>query len=222
MRLDGTLLRRAFAVAACAVAALGLAAAPALAHDELLASDPADGAALDVAPAAIVLTFSSPVLEIGTGLQITAPDGTVMPLGPAVVDGPTVTQPLPEARPAGAYLVSWRAVSQDGHPVTGTLAFTAATGVAPAPTGTPTVPATAPTAPTPTPPPAPNPSPTTTSPVATSTAAPAPGGLSRNQRVGAVLATAAALIVLVGLGRNANLRRRRQPGDASGLPPVGE
>lgn len=214
MRLDGTLLRRAFAVAACAVAALGLAAAPALAHDELLASDPADGAALDVAPAAIVLTFSSPVLEIGTGLQITAPDGTVMPLGPAVVDGPTVTQPLPEARPAGAYLVSWRAVSQDGHPVTGAFAFTAATGVAPAPTGTTTTP-------TPTPPPAPNPSPTTTSPVV-STAAPAPGGLSRNQRVGAVLATAAALIVLVGLGRNANLRRRRQPGDASGLPPVGE
>lgn len=220
MRLDGTLLRRAFAVAACAVAALGLAAAPALAHDELLASDPADGAALDVAPAAIVLTFSSPVLEIGTGLQITAPDGTVMPLGPAVVDGPTVTQPLPEARPAGAYLVSWRAVSQDGHPVTGTFAFTAATGVAPAPTGTPTAP-TPTTTPTPTPPPAPNPSPTTTSPVV-STAAPARGGLSRNQRVGAVLATAAALIVLVGLGRNANLRRRRQPGDASGLPPVGE
>ena len=61
-------------LAACVVLAgsvlLGSAAAAA-AHDALVGSDPADGAALDAAPAQVVLTFSADHLEAGSAVTVT-------------------------------------------------------------------------------------------------------------------------------------------------------
>jgi copper transport protein len=116
--------------AACAcVAGLALATlvgvGTASAHAELLSSDPQPGAVLDTAPAEITLKFNEPVemslgalrLFDGTGASIdisTArhPDG----------DGAVVEVDLPALK-NGSYVVDWRVVSADSHPVHAAFTF---------------------------------------------------------------------------------------------------
>jgi methionine-rich copper-binding protein CopC len=119
--------------------ATGAAAAPASAHDELVASTPAADDALDPAPTEVTLTFSDNVLEVGIEVSVTDSAGTQYVADAPVVDGPTVTVGLDSGMPGGSYQADWRVVSSDGHPISGTIPFTVTTPVpADAPTTTPT------------------------------------------------------------------------------------
>ncbi len=196
---------------ACAVAFVLLAMTPAAAHDELVSTDPADGATVDVAPDQVVLTFTRPALELGTEVLVTGPDGAAVSEGPARLVDATVVQPLAASRPAGAYRVDWRVTSEDGHPISGTLAFTAAGAVPAAEPTTQAPPATAPAQS-----PSPAPSDLVAAPIIAPTdAAVAPPDDSESGTSGrstgkalAVLAVVAALLVAVRLGRAASLRRK--------------
>lgn len=113
--------------------ALLFGAQPASAHDELLDATPADGATLEVAPEQAQLTFSGEVQQLGTQFELQDAGGAAVELpGDFTLDGTRVTQPLPELA-AGAYQLNWRVVSEDGHPVSGTISFTigAPAGAAP-------------------------------------------------------------------------------------------
>lgn len=99
-------------------------ATPAAAHDEMLGSDPADGASLDAAPEELRMSFSGQPLEVGSVVVVTGPDGTDWADGAPTVEGGDLVQPLRDGMPAGDYGVEWRAVSGDGHAVTGELTFT--------------------------------------------------------------------------------------------------
>lgn len=115
---------------------------PALAHDQLVSSDPKDGAALDEAPGQIVLTYNNPVQASFATVAVTGPGGTNIAEGkPQVVDN-TVTQALKSEAPTGTYEVSWRVVSSDGHPIDGTFTYSIKLVV---PTPTPTSASPAPT-----------------------------------------------------------------------------
>jgi methionine-rich copper-binding protein CopC len=131
------------AVLACAVVAVGLGAAPAAAHDEIVGTTPADGSTVETAPDEVVLTFAEPAAALGTQVVVTGPDAVTVSQGDVRLVGTTVVQPLVGTRPAGAYRVDWRVTSVDGHPVTGTFTFTAA-GPLPAPIAS--TPPTSPTA----------------------------------------------------------------------------
>ncbi|MBC7291036.1 MAG: copper resistance protein CopC [Actinotalea sp.] len=112
--------------------ALGVGAAgPASAHDQLVGSDPADGAVLQLAPSAVVLTFNADQLPVGAAVVVRDASGTDRADGAPEVAGPTVTQALQRDLPAGSYAVQWRSVSGDGHPVEGTFAFELRTDSAP-------------------------------------------------------------------------------------------
>ena len=128
MRQPPAHVSRGRLVGVCATALWAVAtvtlASPALAHDVLVGTDPADGAVLDVAPPAVVLTFAAEQAGVGAEVVVTGPDGASWSAGAAVVDGTTVTQPLAAGMPDGAYAVAWRSVAQDGHPVTGAFGFT--------------------------------------------------------------------------------------------------
>lgn len=99
-------------------------ASPAVGHDVLVGTDPADGAVLDAAPTQVVLTFAAEQAGVGAEVAVTGPDGASWSDGAAVVAGTTVTQALAAGMPDGAYTVAWRSVAQDGHPVTGSFGFT--------------------------------------------------------------------------------------------------
>ncbi len=114
-----------FAVALLTV----LAAAPAAAHNSLTSSDPQDGVTLPQAPSEITLTFDDKVIEVGSLISVTAPDGTKVADGDIVIDRTIVTQQLLEPLPAGEYEVLWRITSADGHPIDGEFTFTTETAV---------------------------------------------------------------------------------------------
>ncbi len=113
---------RAAAVAVVVAVGLLLAAVPASAHDVLRSTNPADGAVVDRLPDRVMLTFDQPALGLGSEVVVTGPAGPVADGPPSLVDT-EVRQPL-RAGPAGRYTVVWRVTSADGHPVSGTFAFT--------------------------------------------------------------------------------------------------
>lgn len=107
---------------------LAAGAAPALAHDDLVGTDPADGAVVESLPEALTLTFSAPLLEDAGAIEIAVADaaGRSLTAGDPVLDGVQVTQPLSgedTGDVSGSITVQWRAVSGDGHPISGEYAF---------------------------------------------------------------------------------------------------
>ncbi|MGC5627673.1 copper resistance CopC family protein [Georgenia sp. Z1344] len=123
--------RRALAVRAVAVATfaslgLGLAATPALAHDTLVESDPADGATLTEAPEEAVLTFSADLTSSGAVAVLQGPGGEEIELEEPEYDGRDAVWELPEVE-AGEQVLVWSVISSDGHRIEGELPFTVET-----------------------------------------------------------------------------------------------
>ena len=104
------------------------AAAPAAAHDELVASSPAPGERLADAPSEIALSFSSDVLTMGAAVIVADADGRDWVIGDPIVEAGTVTVPVDGSMPDAGYEVRWRVVSSDGHPISGLIPFTVGGG----------------------------------------------------------------------------------------------
>ncbi|PSL08246.1 hypothetical protein CLV30_101216 [Haloactinopolyspora alba] len=125
-------MRSRFGSAAAAVTTAAAAAAltvagtlPASAHDVLVGASPADGATVARAPEAVELTFNNAIQNRFAQIAVLDADGGSHQQGEPRVSGPTVTQPVDDL-PNGAYTISYRIVSSDGHPVSGTTTFTVA------------------------------------------------------------------------------------------------
>jgi copper resistance protein C len=139
-------LRRMTAAFALAGLALVGLAAPAFAHAELKGSNPAKGASVAAAPKQIELTFNQAVSP--ESITVVGPQGVQWTVGQIAVAGPVVTAPVTAVGPAGEYTINYRVLSEDGDPVTGTVAFTLTTAASVATTTTTTTTTTAAAAPT--------------------------------------------------------------------------
>ncbi len=105
-------------------------ATPASAHATLVDGRPADRSALDTAPAEVSLTFSEPVTVPSGGLRVLDAEARRVDLGPVDTENPSVVAvALPPDLPDGAYVVSYRVISADSHPVGGVRTFTVGDGV---------------------------------------------------------------------------------------------
>lgn len=118
---------RRVALAALAALLLALAgpAVPAVAHDALIGTEPADGTVVDLPLDQVVLTFSADQMDVGAAVQVVDATGADRADGSPVVDGATVSQPVADLAP-GPVEVRWRSVSSDGHALEGTFAFSVA------------------------------------------------------------------------------------------------
>ena len=121
-------------VAAAAALALGLllaTAAPAAAHAQLVATDPAAGAALRSAPRTVTVVFDEAVLARPDALQVHDRTGARVDGGGLrrVQGGRGLRLALPEL-PDGGYVVTWRVVSADGHPISGGVTWRVGSGKA--------------------------------------------------------------------------------------------
>jgi copper transport protein len=122
-RVQGSWRRRVVAVLTGGLALLVfIPAGPADAHATLLSSSPATGAVVEPSPAAIELTFDEPVRTVADGFRLFDHSGAQQSLSGTAADE-TVRIELPADLGDGTFVVSWRVVSGDSHPVSGALTF---------------------------------------------------------------------------------------------------
>ncbi|GEB16331.1 copper resistance CopC/CopD family protein [Pimelobacter simplex] len=109
------------AVLVAVLTVLGTATS-ASAHATLVSTDPAEGAVLPEAPSEVTFTFDEPVQLVPDGLLAFDAEGKRVDLDPKA-SGVEVTGELPGDLANGTYVITWRVVSADGHPIAGSLTF---------------------------------------------------------------------------------------------------
>jgi len=90
---------------------------------------------LDAPPTTVSFTFNEPLMPDFVRFVATDPSGQTGDVPVSAVDGPTALIDWPADAPAGEWTVSYRVVSQDGHPIEGGITFSYA-AASPSPTPT--------------------------------------------------------------------------------------
>ena len=119
------MIRRLLALGALVVALVVVAAAPASAHATLLTTDPQNGGVYDKPPSQGKLRFSEPVEVSLGGIRVFSSDRDRVVTGSPEHPGGTqseVAVSLP-GLDDGTYVVTWRVISADSHPVEGAFTF---------------------------------------------------------------------------------------------------
>lgn len=106
--------------------AVAIPASSAAAHDTLVSMSPADGATLTTPPTKVVLTFNEAVNQQFSVIRVVDASGADVTDGTTTVSGSVVTQQLKAGLAPGAYIVTYKIISADGHPVSARTRFTVA------------------------------------------------------------------------------------------------
>ena len=110
--------------ATLALVLVALTARRAQAHASLISSTPAAGAVVTTAPSSMRLVFSEPVVSELSHVMLITPDQREIKLD--IHGDPHEVRALIaglDSLGAGGYRVDWHVISADGHPVSGTFAF---------------------------------------------------------------------------------------------------
>jgi len=103
-------------------------AAPASAHATLVTTTPAESARLETAPTEVTLEFDEGV-SLGAGYaRVLDSVGERVDTGVATASDGTITVPLRADLPDASYVVTYRVVSADSHPISGAYAFVVGDG----------------------------------------------------------------------------------------------
>lgn len=121
-------LVRLAAVGGLAAAFVVMSAAPAFAHAVLLQTLPGEGAVLTTAPTSVSLRYNEQVTVSPGSVRVFDTKGNRVDAGVISTSGDTVQADVRPHLPDGAYVVTWRVISADTHPVEG--AFTFQVGIA--------------------------------------------------------------------------------------------
>jgi copper transport protein len=113
-----------------ALVAVVTAAAPAAAHAELRRTEPSNGAQLDDGPRTVEVEFTERVSADLGGLRVLDADGDRVDDGAVEVDGTVVRVGVEADLPDGSYVVSYRVISLDSHPIRGGFVFSVGDAVA--------------------------------------------------------------------------------------------
>jgi copper transport protein len=92
-------------------------AAPASAHAALVGSSPAADSIVQEAPTQVVLTFTETVNPVQGKIRVIAPDGTRIDRNEARSSGLQLIIPIQPSEKVGTYLVTFRVISADSHPI---------------------------------------------------------------------------------------------------------
>ena len=111
----------AVAATACIVVPLALPAR-AFAHPRLVAATPASDSLVATAPSTVTLRFDERADPVGGGLEIRAPSGRQVGVGPVRRGGRTLSRAVRTAE-TGTYVVEWLVVGRDTHPARGAVLF---------------------------------------------------------------------------------------------------
>ncbi len=115
--------RRLVLAAVAGLLGVLVGAAPASAHAVLVNSSPAADSLLQDAPTQVVLTFTESVNPVAGKVQVLDPSGHRVDRDEARASGEQLIIPLRPVTKPGTYLVTFRVISADSHPVGGAFAF---------------------------------------------------------------------------------------------------
>lgn len=93
------------------------------AHTSLKSSNPAEGAVLSEPVDRIRLTFSEAVEKTST-LRVVDTNGVEQSLAKPLIIGNELSAVVSKPLKKGQYTIKWASISDDGHPVKGTIGFT--------------------------------------------------------------------------------------------------
>jgi methionine-rich copper-binding protein CopC len=121
-------IQRAILLLVLSFPVIAISAIPANAHTSLELSTPSDGQSIEFIPAELSASFDEELIEIEgemvNTLELESADGTKYVLSSATIAGSTVSANTRDGEyPAGDYLLKYRVVSADGHPISGEISF---------------------------------------------------------------------------------------------------
>jgi copper transport protein len=128
--------RRSIIAALTAVSAALVLPAAASAHAYLIKTSPVASGVLDTPPREAALTFDEAVEPRFAIVSVTDASGKQQTTGPvqrSAANPDTLDAPLAPQLRQGWYLIYWRAISVDGHPVQGAFTFAVGPNPGPAP-----------------------------------------------------------------------------------------
>lgn len=111
---------------AAALAILLMGGLPANAHSQLVDAEPRPNLSYKVSPKNITLSFNEELLDLGPRsnvITLTAQNRKIA-TGPAQIQGNQLVTKLNVKLRPGRYTTWWRALSADGHPISGRFNFT--------------------------------------------------------------------------------------------------
>jgi methionine-rich copper-binding protein CopC len=109
------------------VALLSISQNSAWAHGELVKSNPKAGSTVSKLPKIVWVEFDGNLISIADKqtnfLTVKNSKGKELSDGKALISGGTISVNIKDRSATGTIKVSWRVVSEDGHPVTSFLTF---------------------------------------------------------------------------------------------------
>jgi methionine-rich copper-binding protein CopC len=105
-----------------------VSATPASAHAQLVSSNPKSKSTVYALPTQVKLMFSDDLIDLegGNQIQVTDPKGKRVDTGESVLLGNQLSAGLKKSTILGKYKVTYRVLSEDGHPVSASYTFTLA------------------------------------------------------------------------------------------------
>ena len=95
-----------------------------IAHSVVTSSNPENGAALSAAPTSLEISFSKPTRIVKASLSHNEGDAAKLTISTKEPTKTVSFAPAPKA--VGDYVLNWRALSQDGHVLKGSIEFSIA------------------------------------------------------------------------------------------------
>ncbi|MFJ7849343.1 copper resistance protein CopC [Peribacillus sp. NPDC097206] len=92
-------------------------------HASVLSSNPSPNESLDTIPEKISIQFSETIQSSFHSLAMYSKEGKEIPLQDIQVSGNTLEATWSSSFDEGVYIIKWRVVSSDGHPIKGTIPF---------------------------------------------------------------------------------------------------
>jgi len=109
------------------VALLVFGGLPAQGHSQLVSASPRPGQVLNSSPASIKISFNEDLINLGqlsNVITLQNAAGRNLKTSQTLVQGPNVSIELMRKLKPGRYVVRWKVVSADGHPIAGRYSFT--------------------------------------------------------------------------------------------------
>ncbi len=114
-------------LASAVLAALLIGGLPAHAHSQLVDAEPRPNLSYKTSPKQITLTFNEELMDLGSKANVitltTSRNQRVSTKPTKVVANQLVAELTGRLKP-GRYITWWRALSADGHPISGKFSFT--------------------------------------------------------------------------------------------------